>query len=458
MKMSDDQFVNDAGVENGSSTEDANNFNNASSSEDNGESFMATETSQPEATSDEAAKETEVTTDAADSTETAKPAETNGTAKPKIDKKNLQPECFRKVFVGSLNYTTTEETMREHFGKFGDIVDCVIMKESKSGKSRGFGFVTYMNQAMVDEMMKSRPHKLDGRELETKRATPREEAGKPGAETSTKKLFVGAIKEGLTEEHLKEYFGKYGTIEDCIVMKDKESGKPRGFGFVSFDDYDPIDKIVLEKNHTVNNQAVAVKKALPKDQTVSGRNQNGNNNNNNHNGNFNNNRNGGNRNNHNGNNRGGGNFNRNNNNNRGNFNRNNNNNNNDEFNNNSFNDNNGGFNNFSNDGGGNFNGNSNSNGNGPNGNYNPNGSFNFALIAQKMLQAANMNPQNGGGNGGNNNFQNGNNFNGMNGAGGQMNGNNRGRSGGPMRAGGHRGGQRGNAGPYQNKQKQQQQN
>ena len=160
--------------------------------------------------------------------------------------KVLQLEYFRKVFVGSLNYATTEETMREHFGQFGEIVDCVIMKESKSGKSRGFGFVTYAAADMVDALMKNRPHKLDGRELETKRATPREEAGKAGAEISTRKLFVGAIKEGLSEEHLREYFGKYGKVEDCIVMKDKESGKPRGFGFVSFDDYDPIDKIVCE--------------------------------------------------------------------------------------------------------------------------------------------------------------------------------------------------------------------
>ena len=164
----------------------------------------------------------------------------------KSDRDRLQPEYFRKVFVGSLNYSTTEDSLREHFSKYGELVDCVIMKESKSGKSRGFGFVTYSNSTMVDEMMKSRPHKLDGRELETKRATPREEAGKPGAEMTTKKLFVGAIKEGMTEEHLRDYFSKYGKIEDCIVMKDKETNKSRGFGFVSFDDYDPVDKIVCK--------------------------------------------------------------------------------------------------------------------------------------------------------------------------------------------------------------------
>lgn len=155
-------------------------------------------------------------------------------------------ELFRKVFVGSLNYSTTDESLRNHFSQFGELVDSVIMKESKTGKSRGFGFVTYANSAMVDEMMLHRPHKLDGRELETKRATPREESSKPGAEMTTKKLFVGGLREGMTEDMLKGYFNKYGKIEDCIVMKEKESNKTRGFGFVTFEDYDSVDKVVCK--------------------------------------------------------------------------------------------------------------------------------------------------------------------------------------------------------------------
>jgi len=295
----------------------------------------------------------------------------------------LQPEYFRKVFVGSLNYSTTEDSLREHFSKYGELVDCVIMKESKSGKSRGFGFVTYSNSTMVDEMMKSRPHKLDGRELETKRATPREEAGKPGAEMTTKKLFVGAIKEGMTEEHLRDYFSKYGKIDDCIVMKDKETNKSRGFGFVSFDDYDPVDKIVLEKFHNVNNQNVAVKKALPKEQTVSGRNATGGG------GGVGSGRNGSYNSGHREHRGGRSNYHNNNRHSYGNDDDRFNDNYNDDFNSNSFNEHNGGFNGFS----GNNNPGYNSNHNAPSGGFPGMGNMNltnFALMAHKMLQAANI--------------------------------------------------------------------
>jgi RNA recognition motif-containing protein len=225
------------------------NHDAAAAELNNGATNGEAETLNGEAAVEEAAQQNgdEVKPQAAETNGETKPkpaAKTNGKVNGKGDK--LEPEHFRKVFVGSLPYSSTEDVLKNYFKKFGELVDCVIMKESKTNKSRGFGFVTYTKSSMVDEMMKARPHRIDGRELETKRATPREDAGKPGAEASTKKLFVGAIKEGLNEEHLKEYFAKYGKIEDCVIMKDKDSNKSRGFGFVTFDDYDPVDKIVCK--------------------------------------------------------------------------------------------------------------------------------------------------------------------------------------------------------------------
>lgn len=73
----------------------------------------------------------------------------------------------------------------------------------------GFGFVTYTSSTMVDRLMAARPHMLDSREIEPKRAVPREESGKPESSLSAKKLFVGGIREGTIDEHdLNEYFSK----------------------------------------------------------------------------------------------------------------------------------------------------------------------------------------------------------------------------------------------------------
>lgn len=61
-----------------------------------------------------------------------------------------------------------------------------------------------------------------------------------------KKLFVGGIKEDTEEHHLRDYFEEYGKIDTIEIITDRQSGKKRGFGFVTFDDHDPVDKIVCK--------------------------------------------------------------------------------------------------------------------------------------------------------------------------------------------------------------------
>ena len=61
-----------------------------------------------------------------------------------------------------------------------------------------------------------------------------------------KKVFVGGIKENIDEEELRNYFQQYGSVETVDVIRDRETQKKRGFAFVGFSDYDPVDKIVCK--------------------------------------------------------------------------------------------------------------------------------------------------------------------------------------------------------------------
>ena len=96
------------------------------------------------------------------------------------------------------------------------------------------------------------------------RAISREDYVKPGAHLTVKKIFVGGIKEDTEEYNLRDYFEKYGKIETIEVMEDRQSGKKRGFAFVTFDDHDTVDKIVVQKYHTINGHNCEVKKAHSK--------------------------------------------------------------------------------------------------------------------------------------------------------------------------------------------------
>ena len=48
----------------------------------------------------------------------------------------MEAEQFRKLFIGGLSYSTTDESLQEYFSKFGDLIDCVVMKDPHSKRFR----------------------------------------------------------------------------------------------------------------------------------------------------------------------------------------------------------------------------------------------------------------------------------------------------------------------------------
>lgn len=73
--------------------------------------------------------------------------------------------CFfcRKLFVGGLSWETSQDNLQRYFSRYGEVIDCVVMKNAESGRSRGFGFVTFADPANVTVVLQNGPHTLDGR-------------------------------------------------------------------------------------------------------------------------------------------------------------------------------------------------------------------------------------------------------------------------------------------------------
>ncbi|CAM6010106.1 unnamed protein product [Sphagnum balticum] len=79
------------------------------------------------------------------------------------------------------------------------------------------------------------------------------------------KLFIGGISWETTEEKLRDYFKAYGEVTETVIMKDRATGRARGFGFVIFADPAVADRVVNEK-HTIDGRTVEAKKAVPRDE------------------------------------------------------------------------------------------------------------------------------------------------------------------------------------------------
>merc|ERR1719452_5015 len=84
-------------------------------------------------------------------------------------------DSLSKLFIGGLDGRTTDDSLRAYFEQFGEIVDVIVVKDPETKRSRGFGFVTFADSYMVDEAQKKQPHNIDGRDVDAKRAVPRDQ-------------------------------------------------------------------------------------------------------------------------------------------------------------------------------------------------------------------------------------------------------------------------------------------
>lgn len=66
-------------------------------------------------------------------------------------------EILNKIFIGGIHPDTTEDSLKEHFAQYGNIIDHVIIKDPNTKRSRGFGFVKYSDSSAVDEVIGVHP-------------------------------------------------------------------------------------------------------------------------------------------------------------------------------------------------------------------------------------------------------------------------------------------------------------
>ncbi|KAE8350264.1 hypothetical protein BDV28DRAFT_139434 [Aspergillus coremiiformis] len=161
-----------------------------------------------------------------------------------------------KMFIGGLNWETTDQSLKDYFSQFGEVQECTVMRDSATGRSRGFGFLTFRDPKTVNTVM-VKEHYLDGKIIDPKRAIPRDEQEK------TSKIFVGGVSQEANEQDFKQFFMQFGRVIDATLMIDKDTGRPRGFGFVTFDSEAAVEA-ALSRPLEILGKPIEVKKAQPR--------------------------------------------------------------------------------------------------------------------------------------------------------------------------------------------------
>jgi cold-inducible RNA-binding protein len=90
---------------------------------------------------------------------------------------------MKKLFVGGLSWDTSDDSLRDAFGRYGEVTDAKVITDRETGRSRGFGFVSFSDAAAADEATaQMNGAMLDGRTIRVNEAENKPRTGGGGGD------------------------------------------------------------------------------------------------------------------------------------------------------------------------------------------------------------------------------------------------------------------------------------
>lgn len=105
--------------------------------------------------------------------------------------------------------------------------------------SQNFNFLQQQQQQQqAQQASQIQPNLLNNAQFNVVNSTMLQQSQQSGSQTQSKdttytKIFVGGLPYHTTDESLGQFFKKFGNIEEAVVINDRQTGKSRGYGFVS---------------------------------------------------------------------------------------------------------------------------------------------------------------------------------------------------------------------------------
>ncbi|KAI9364592.1 hypothetical protein BD770DRAFT_469042 [Pilaira anomala] len=143
-----------------------------------------------------------------------------------------------KIYVGNLSSDIDDDNLKNKFSKYGEITEALVAKDRDSHRSRGYGYVTYAESDDADAAI----HAMDQSEWN---------GHKMFINASVMpSVFITNLSQRVNDETLRERFSEYGQITESGVVRDRETGLSRGFGFVTYNNQNDANAAVKATNGT----------------------------------------------------------------------------------------------------------------------------------------------------------------------------------------------------------------
>lgn len=179
--------------------------------------------------------------------------------------------------LSSVIFTATDEQrLRDEFGQFGTITDVFLPMDRNTQRPRGFGFVTFSTRDAAEKAIsKMDQAQVDGRTLRVNESRPKGQgpgrgfgAGAGGgfnaAGADEVKLYVGNLSFDTPEEAVRRLFEQHGAVTDCFCPTDRDTGRPRGFAFITMSAAEAEKACNSVNGQELDGRTLRVNEAQPK--------------------------------------------------------------------------------------------------------------------------------------------------------------------------------------------------
>jgi nucleolin len=143
------------------------------------------------------------------------------------------------------------DQLAQEFAECGEVVSANVQIDRNTGKSRGFGYVHFATAEAVEAAVALNGKIIDGRPVnidksllmdKSKSRENRAKAFGDDASPASSTLFVGNLSFGVAEDAIWEFFGEFASVKNVRLPTDRETGRPKGFGYVEFEDVEAAKK------------------------------------------------------------------------------------------------------------------------------------------------------------------------------------------------------------------------
>uniref|UniRef100_A0A1J3HQ07 31 kDa ribonucleoprotein, chloroplastic n=1 Tax=Noccaea caerulescens TaxID=107243 RepID=A0A1J3HQ07_NOCCA len=173
-----------------------------------------------------------------------------------------EPPEEAKLFVGNLAYDVDSQALAMLFEQAGTVEIAEVIYNRETDQSRGFGFVTMCTVEEAETAVeKFNRYDLNGRLLTVNKAAPRGSRPErtPRVYEPAFRVYVGNLPWDVDNGRLEQVFSEHGKVVEARVVYDRETGRSRGFGFVTMSNETELnDAIAALDGQNMDGRAIRV--------------------------------------------------------------------------------------------------------------------------------------------------------------------------------------------------------